>query len=137
MPRGKKRGLLIEPSEKKSVTKAGRGSFTNKQTDRNEVVMPGNPTFSTSPQEIQADLEKIVRGEDLPISKETRAVEDENFTGFHIRRTCSDRQVDAADSEDFQRWNAKMNRSVPRQQLYRSHVSRFHLGSSSAKRTRR
>ena len=75
-----------------------------------EFSMPGNPNFEAAKQGMQRELEKIVRGEDLPISKETRRVLEGEIEGFPIRRTCSDRKIGDSASVDFDRWNQKMNR---------------------------
>ena len=117
-----------EPVGNSAEHKAASRKITSKEGKLDETTkefsMPGNPTFDATKQDMQRELEKIIRGEDLPISKETRCVQEGDMEGFPIRRTCSDHKLGDDNSVDFERWNQKMNRS-----LFFAHRNLHHLVS--------
>ena len=112
----KKRPLIEHDTPKEPTGNSSKprdSTWKEARTGKEPVkgfTMPGNPNFSITKQGMRAELEKIIRGEGLPICKDTRTVQEGDMKGFPIRRTCSDRKLGDDDSKDLFRWNQKMNR---------------------------
>ena len=61
-------------------------------------------------EELRAELEKIVRGDALPITEEMRSVQEGDTKGFFIRKSCSNRRNGESEMSIFLRWNQRVNR---------------------------
>ena len=59
---------------------------------------------------MQAELDKIVNGQDMPITRATRRVQEGDVQGCLARRSCSDRKQGDDDEKTQLRKEGKMSR---------------------------
>ena len=89
---------LIEPDHSTPRAKEAKGN-TNKKWDSMQRVF-------------QTELDKIVGGEDMPISRSTMTIRDGDPRGMLIVMNCSDNETDDDEDKTDRRKRGKRNRQV-------------------------